>query len=73
MIPRLRHPIESYVDTRRAIDRAHIALLHALHKTGIDAPLPTANTSLRVRQQEPVAIACLMGRPDDHPRENPAP
>ena len=73
MIPRLRRPIESYVDTRRAIDCAHIALQHALHKAGIDAPLPTANASLRVRQQEPAAIARLMGRPYDHPRENPAP
>jgi hypothetical protein len=73
MIPRLRRPIESYVDTRRAIDRAHIALLHALQKAVIDSPLPTTNASLRVRRQEPAAIARLMGRADDHPRENPAP
>lgn len=73
MIPRLRRPIESYVDTRRAIDRAHIALLHALHKADIDSPLPTANASLRVRLKQLEGMARLIGGADDHPRENPAP
>jgi len=73
MIPRLRRLIESYVDTRRAIDRAQIALLHALDQAGIDSPLPIQNVSVRVRLKQLEGMARLMGGADDHPRENPAP
>ena len=48
MIFRVRWWIESYVDTRRVIDRIHTALQHALDEAGIISPFPTQNINLRV-------------------------
>jgi len=48
MIFRVRWWIESYVDTRRMLDRMHTALQHALDKTGIEAPYPTQTVHLEV-------------------------
>jgi MscS family membrane protein len=48
MIFRVRWWIESYVDTRRVIDRIHTALQHALDEAGIESPFPTQNVNLQV-------------------------
>ena len=48
MIFRVRWWIESYVDTRRMLDRVHTALQHALDETGIESPFPTQNVNLQV-------------------------
>jgi MscS family membrane protein len=48
MIFRVRWWIESYVDTRRMLDRMHTALQHALDKAGIEAPYPTQTVHLEV-------------------------
>jgi small-conductance mechanosensitive channel len=52
MIFRVRWWIESYVDTRRVIDRVHTALQHALDGAGIESPLPIQNVNLRVKPQD---------------------
>jgi acyl-CoA dehydrogenase len=48
MIFRVRWWIESYVDTRRIIDRVHTALQYALDEAGIESPFPTQNVNLQV-------------------------
>jgi MscS family membrane protein len=48
MIFRVRWWIESYVDTRRMLDRMHTALQHALDEAGIEAPYPTQTIHLEV-------------------------
>ncbi len=48
MIFRVRWWIESYVDTRRVIDRVHTALQHALDEAGIESPYPTQSLNLRI-------------------------
>jgi small-conductance mechanosensitive channel len=48
MIFRVRWWIESYVDTRRVIDRVHTALQYALDEAGIESPFPTQNVNLQV-------------------------
>jgi small-conductance mechanosensitive channel len=48
MIFRVRWWIESYVDTRRVIDRVHTALQHALDEAGIESPFPTQNVNVQV-------------------------
>ena len=52
MIFRVRWWIESYVDTRRVIDRVHTALQHALDEAGIESPLPTQNVNLQVMDHD---------------------
>jgi small-conductance mechanosensitive channel len=47
MIFRVRWWIESYVDTRRIIDRVHTVLQNALDEAGIESPFPTQNLKLR--------------------------
>jgi MscS family membrane protein len=48
MIFRVRWWIESYVDTRRMLDRVHTAVQHALDEAGIESPYPTQTVNLRV-------------------------
>ncbi len=48
MIFRVRWWIESYVDTRRMLDRMHTALQHAIDEAGIEAPYPTQTIHLEV-------------------------
>jgi len=52
MIFRVRWWIESYVDTRRVIDRVHTALQHALDEAGIESPFPTQNVNLQLERTE---------------------
>ncbi len=47
MVFRVRWWIESYVDTRRVIDRVHTALQHALDEAGIESPYPIQNVNLQ--------------------------
>ena len=51
MIFRVRWWIESYVDTRRVIDRVHTALQEALDAAGIESPYPIQNVNLRVEPE----------------------
>ncbi len=48
MIFRVRWWIESYVDTRRMLDRVHTAVQHALDEAGIESPYPTQTINLQV-------------------------
>ncbi len=48
MIFRVRWWIESYVDTRRVVDRVHTALQEALDAAGIESPYPIQNVNLQV-------------------------
>jgi small-conductance mechanosensitive channel len=48
MIFRVRWWIESYVDTRRVVDRVHTALQVALDAAGIESPYPIQNVNLQV-------------------------
>jgi small-conductance mechanosensitive channel len=48
MIFRVRWWIESYVDTRRVVDRVHSALQRALDDAGIESPFPTQNVNMRL-------------------------
>jgi MscS family membrane protein len=51
MIFRVRWWIESYVDTRRVIDRVHTALQEALDAAGIESPYPIQNVNLQVEPE----------------------
>ncbi len=48
MIFRIRWWIESYVDTRRVLDRVNTALQIALDNAGIDSPFPTQKINLEI-------------------------
>ncbi len=48
MIFRIRWWIESYVDTRRVLDRVNTALQIALDNAGIESPFPTQNLHLEI-------------------------
>lgn len=50
MVFRVRWWIESYVDTRRVIDRVHTALQRALDEAGIDCPYPTQSLTVQVKE-----------------------
>jgi MscS family membrane protein len=52
MVFRVRWWIESYVDTRRVIDRVHTALQHALDDAGIESPYPTQNLNVQVKRED---------------------
>jgi small-conductance mechanosensitive channel len=61
MVFRVRWWIESYVDTRRMLDRMHTALQAALDEAGIESPFPTQTLNVHLepgtadrRQREPV-------------------
>ncbi len=56
MIFRVRWWIESYVDTRRVIDRVHTALQNALDEAGIESPFPTQKLNLRFRSRSSEAF-----------------
>jgi small-conductance mechanosensitive channel len=51
MIFRVRWWIESYVDTRRAVDRVHTALQKTLDEAGIECPFPTQSLDMRFRPE----------------------
>ena len=51
MVFRVRWWIESYVDTRRVIDRVHTALQRALDEAGIDCPYPTQRLNVQVEDR----------------------
>jgi small-conductance mechanosensitive channel len=57
--------IESYVDTRRVIDRVHTTLQHALYEAGIESPFPTQNVNLQVLAQDFEEASRLTSRVDD--------
>jgi small-conductance mechanosensitive channel len=73
MIFRVRWWIESYVDTRRIIDRVHTALQHALDEAGIESPFPIQNINLRMEAEDSTEKARSMGWADDRPGADPAP
>jgi MscS family membrane protein len=73
MIFRVRWWIESYVDTRRVIDRVHTALQYALDEAGIESPFPTQNVNLQVRTLDLEHTARSTSRVDDRPDMAPAP
>ncbi len=62
MIFRVRWWIESYVDTRRVVDRVHTALQHALDAAGIESPYPTQNLNLQVDLDGAERLAQAGGR-----------
>jgi small-conductance mechanosensitive channel len=62
MIFRVRWWIESYVDTRRVVDRVHTALQHALDAAGIESPYPTQNLNLQVDPDGAERLAQAGGR-----------
>jgi small-conductance mechanosensitive channel len=51
MIFRVRWWIESYVDTRRVLDRVNTALQEALDAAGIESPYPIQNVNLQVEPE----------------------
>jgi MscS family membrane protein len=51
MLFRVRWWIESYVDTRRVVDRVHTALQEALDAAGIESPYPIQNINLKVKPE----------------------
>jgi MscS family membrane protein len=53
MIFRIRFWIESYVDTRRVIDRVHTALQGAMDAAGIQSPFPSQNLYVHLERDEP--------------------
>jgi MscS family membrane protein len=57
MVFRVRWWIESYVDTRRMLDRVHTALQHALDAAEIESPFPTQNLHLQVEPETAGRIA----------------
>lgn len=67
MIFRVRWWIESYVDTRRVIDRVHTALQYALDEAGIESPFPTQNVNLQVETLGLEHTARSTNRVDDRP------
>ena len=50
-IMRVRWWIESYVDTRRMLDRVHTAMERALDEAGVDMPFPTQSIRLQVEPE----------------------
>jgi small-conductance mechanosensitive channel len=62
MIFRVRWWIESYVDTRRVVDRVHTALQHALDAAGIESPYPTQNLNVQVDRETAEQLAQPGGR-----------
>jgi small-conductance mechanosensitive channel len=63
MIFRVRWWIESYVDTRRVIDRVHTVLQKALDEAGIVSPYPTQNLNFRVEPEMAAQLARAFGTP----------
>ena len=61
LIFRIRVWIESYVDTRRIVDRVNTAAYQALLEAGIDTPFPQRTLHHRLDQVEPEHVRRLMG------------
>jgi len=70
MVFRVRWWIESYVDTRRVIDRVHTALQQALDDTGIESPYPTQNVNMRMRPDDLEQLAGSRGEDGDGRRDS---
>jgi small-conductance mechanosensitive channel len=51
MVFRVRWWVESYIDTRRMIDRVHTAVHRALSEAGIKDAYPTQNVNLRLEPE----------------------
>jgi small-conductance mechanosensitive channel len=64
MIFRVRWWIESYVDTRRVIDRVNTALQEALDTAGIKMPYPTQNLYLQVDPETTEQLSGALGASD---------
>ena len=62
MVFLVRWWIESYVDTRRVVDRVHTALQNALDEAGIESPYPTQNLHLKVETQVAERLVQLLGK-----------
>jgi small-conductance mechanosensitive channel len=62
MIFRVRWWVESFVDTRRIVDRVHTAMQNTIDQAGIQSPYPTSVTELKI---DPAAARQLRGRLDD--------
>jgi small-conductance mechanosensitive channel len=74
MVFRVRWWIESYVDTRRVIDKVHTVLQRALDEAGIESPYPTSNVHLEMEQQTaarlfPARSALVEHDPDGNDQE----
>ncbi|MFC1997095.1 mechanosensitive ion channel family protein [Chloroflexota bacterium] len=64
MIFRVRWWIDSYVDTRRVIDRVHTVLQDALDAAKIDMPFPTQNTNFQIDPQTAAQLRQAWGKGD---------
>ncbi len=73
MVFRVRWWIESYVDTRRIIDRVHTALQRALDEAGIESPFPIQNINLRMAAEDSTERTRSVGWADGHPGADRAP
>jgi MscS family membrane protein len=62
MVFRVRWWIQSYVDTRRVVDRVHTALQHALDAAGIESPYPTQNLNVQVDSESAERLTEAKGR-----------
>ncbi len=62
---RLRVWIESYVDTRRIVDRVNSAVYKSLNEAGIVIPFPQRDVHHYLDQVDPQAASRLFGRPDN--------
>ncbi|MFN2292575.1 MAG: mechanosensitive ion channel domain-containing protein [Anaerolineae bacterium] len=69
MIFRVRWWIESYVDTRRVVDRVHTALQHALDGAGIESPYPTQNVNMRMMPDDIELLGGSRGDDGDGQRD----
>ena len=71
MIFRVRWWIESYVDTRRAVDRVHTALQNALDEAGIECPFPTQSLDMRFRPDSIEQFSQALKDPRKGSEKNP--
>jgi small-conductance mechanosensitive channel len=60
LIFRIRVWIESYVDTRRIVDRVNTAVYRALNEVGIQVPFPQRTLHHRIDQVEPAHVRRLL-------------
>lgn len=63
LIFHLRVWIESYVDTRRIVDRVNSAVYQALNEAGINIPFPQLGVHHHIDTVDPQAAGRLFGRP----------
>jgi MscS family membrane protein len=63
MIFRVRWWIESYVDTRRVVDRVHTAIQNALDEAGIESPYPTQSLNLQLEAETIEQLSKALRKP----------